>query len=76
MLTLIASKRLIPSKQFKKNKKAIISASGSKIQINYKLSNAYICTNENCFKNVIILVKNLQQQAILETHFLAIDSNF
>ena len=33
------------------------SATRSKLQINYNLSNAYICNNEYCFKNVFILVK-------------------
>ena len=40
------------------------------LQINYKLSNAYVCNNEYCFKNIFILVKNLKQQVILGTPFL------
>ena len=40
------------------------SATRSKLQIDYKLSNAYICNN------VFILVKNLKQQIIPETLFL------
>ena len=61
---------LIPSKYFEKTKEKMTSATGSKLQINYKLSNAYICNNEYCFKSVFILVKNLKQQVILGTPFL------
>lgn len=46
------------------------SSTGSKLQINYKLSNAYICNNEYCFKNIFIVVKNPKQKIIFRTPFL------
>ena len=46
------------------------SAVRFKLQLNYKLSNAYICNNEYCFKNIVILVKILIQQVILRPPFL------
>ena len=61
---------LIPSKYFEKTKEKMTSATGFKLQINYKLLNAYIYNNEYCFKNIFTLVKNLKQQVILGTPFL------
>lgn len=63
-------KGLISSNNYEKPKERMTSATGSMLQINYKLSNAYICNNEYCFKNVFILVKNLKQKINLGTPFL------
>jgi len=57
-------KGLIPARYFEKTKEKMISATRFKLQINYKLSNAYTCNN------VFILVKNLKQQILLGTPFL------
>ena len=46
------------------------SATGSKLKINYKLSNVYICNNQYCFKNIFMFVKNLKQQVMLGAPFL------
>ena len=61
---------LIPLKYLEKTKQKMASATRSKLQINYKLPNAYICNNEYCFKNVFILVTNLKLQVILGTPFI------
>ena len=40
------------------------------MQINYKLENAHNCKQGICLKYAFILVKNMNEQIILETSFL------
>jgi hypothetical protein len=48
----------------------ITQAGGDKLQVNYKLSNAYICNKNICLPTHFILVKNLTHRIILGTPFL------
>ena len=41
------------------------------LQVKYKLSNAYICSQGYCFKNSFILVRAMSHEVILGTHFLS-----
>ena len=48
---------ITPSKYFKKAKKRLTSASGGKMQIEYKIPKAHVCQDNTCFKTTFILVK-------------------
>ena len=61
---------LIPSKYFEKTNEKLRTASGSKMEVQYKISNASICNDGYCFKNPFVLVKNLSQGIILGTPFI------
>ena len=50
---------IIPSKYFKKTRERLTSASGGKMQIEFKLPKAHICQDNMCFKTTFVLVKNL-----------------
>ena len=63
---------LIPSKYFEKTRETLSQANGTKLNINYKLSNAHICNNGLCFKTTFILVKNINTKVILGNPFLAL----
>lgn len=58
---------LIPKKYYEKS---LSTANNAKMKIQYKLSKAHICNKGICFKNVFILVKYLNEPAILGTPFL------
>lgn len=45
-------------------------ADDSKLKINYKLSNVYVCNQETSLKTNFIMVKNLNKLIILGTPFL------
>ncbi|KAG4907205.1 hypothetical protein JHK82_055868 [Glycine max] len=63
-------KGLIPTKFFEKTLEKLSTASGSKLKINYKLSNAIIENQGLKVKTNFLLVKNLKNEVILGTPFI------
>ena len=61
---------LVPSKYFEIANEKLQSASGSQLQIRYKLTNAHVCNQGMCMKTTFVLVKNLTTPVILGTPFL------
>ena len=61
---------IIPSKYFKKSRERLTSASGGKMQIEFKLPKAHVCQGNMCFKTTFVLVKNLTDKVILGNPFL------
>ena len=50
---------LIPTKYYEKTIEGVTSANGSKINIQYKLSNAKICKSKICYTTSFVLIKNM-----------------
>ncbi|KAL4198760.1 hypothetical protein AMTRI_Chr03g141700 [Amborella trichopoda] len=63
---------LIPSKYFDKTTQILNTADGSRLFINYKLSNASVCNNHQCINTPFIMVKGLSQAVILGVLFLTL----
>ena len=61
---------LIPTKYFVKTTQSLSSASGNKLEINFKLSDVEIIKGNISYKTAFILVKNLKQNVILGTPFI------
>ncbi|RDX80041.1 hypothetical protein CR513_39452, partial [Mucuna pruriens] len=61
---------LIPTKFFAKTSEKLSTASGSKLKINYKLSNAIIGNQGFMIKTNFLLVKNLKNEIILRRPFI------
>uniref|UniRef100_A0A7N0TRA8 Uncharacterized protein n=1 Tax=Kalanchoe fedtschenkoi TaxID=63787 RepID=A0A7N0TRA8_KALFE len=61
---------LIPTKYFEKTTHILRHARGEKLQIDFKLHEAYICNNRVCIPESFLLVKNITNQVILGTPFL------
>ena len=56
---------IIPSKYFRTTKERLTSASGGKMQIEFKIPKAYVCQDNTCFKTTFVLVKNMTDRVIL-----------
>ena len=63
---------IIPSKYFKKTKERLTSASGGKIQIEFKIPKAHVCQDNTCFKTTFVLVKNMTDRVILGNPFMCL----
>ena len=50
-------KGIVPSKYFKKTRERLTSASGGKMQIEFKIPEAHVCQDNTCFKTTFVLVK-------------------
>lgn len=61
-------RRITPHKILTKEK--LNTASGSRLKINYKLTNAYVCNQNIYLRTSFILVKDLTRSVILGTSFL------
>jgi len=61
---------LIPTKFFEKTSEKLSTANGSKLKINYKLSNAIIENQGLRINTNFLLVKNLKNEVILGTPFI------
>lgn len=62
---------LIPTRYYHKTSHNVKSASGNRMQIEYKLPNAYICQQKVCIPHFFILVKDhLNPPIILGTLFI------
>lgn len=69
-------KGLVPTKYFEKTTQSLNTADGSKLQINYKLTDTKICNQGICIESEFLQVKNLKQLVILGTPFLTMISPF
>ena len=49
---------IIPSRYFRKTKERLTSASGGKMQFEFKIPKAHVCQDNACFKTTFVLVKN------------------
>ena len=56
---------IIPSKYFRKTRERLTSASGGKMQIEFKIPKAHVCQDNTCFKTTFVLVKNMTDRVIL-----------
>lgn len=61
---------LIPTKYFEETTERLSTANGSRVQINYKLSEAIIENQGFQIKTSFLLVKGLKNKVILETPFI------
>lgn len=61
---------LIPIKYLQKGTTKLYSATGERILINYKLSNAHICNNGICLSNDFVITKNINEEIILGIPFI------
>ena len=65
-------KGIIPSKYFKKTKERLTSASGGKMQIEFKIPKAHVCQDNTCFKTIFVLVKNMTDRVIFGNPFMCL----
>jgi hypothetical protein len=63
---------IILTKYYEKKTEKLYQASGTRLNIEYKIPNAYICNDGICFKTTFILVKNITSKIILENPFLTL----
>ena len=63
---------IIPSKHFKKTRERLTSASGGKMQIEFKIPKAYVCQDNTYFKTTFVLVKNMTDRVILGNPFMCL----
>ena len=63
---------IIPSKYFKKTKERLNSASGGKMQIEFKIPKAHGCQDNTGFKTTFVLVKNMTNRVILGNIFMCL----
>ena len=61
---------LIPTKYFEKTYQSLKSASGDKLNINFKLPEAEVVKDQISFKTPFLLVKNIKQNVILGSPFI------
>ncbi|KAG2725090.1 hypothetical protein I3760_01G050200 [Carya illinoinensis] len=62
---------LVPSRYYEKFTEKLYAANGSKMKINYELSNAYVCQDNVCFKIPFVLVQNMSDKVILGISFIS-----
>ena len=63
---------IIPSKYFKKTRERLTSASGGKMQIEFKIPKAHVCQDNTCFQTTNVLVKNMTDRVILGNPFMCL----
>jgi len=63
---------LIPAQYYEKILEKVTSANGSKMNIQYKLSNAKNCKGKICYNTSFVLIKNMNACMILRTPFLTL----
>ena len=63
---------IIPSKYFRKTKERLTSASGGKMQIEFKIPKAHVYQDNACFKTTFVLVKNMIDRVILGNPFMCL----
>ena len=67
---------IIPPKYFQKTKERLTSASGGKMQIEFKIPKAHVCQDNMCFKTTFVLVKNMTDRVILRNPFMCLLYHF
>ncbi|KAG6658184.1 hypothetical protein CIPAW_04G143100, partial [Carya illinoinensis] len=63
---------LVPSRYYEKSTEKLSAANGSRMKINYELSNAHVCHDNVCFKIPSVLVRNMSDKVILGIPFISI----
>jgi hypothetical protein len=63
---------IIPTKYYEKTTKKLSQASGTSLNIEFKLSNAHVCRKGVCIKTTFILVKDITSKVILGNPFIAL----
>jgi hypothetical protein len=63
---------LIPTKYYEKTTEKLSQASGTSLNIEFKLSNAHVCREGVCIKTTFILVRDITSKVILGNPFIAL----
>ena len=63
---------IIPSKYFRKTRERLTSASGGKMQIEFKIPKAHVYQDNTCFKTTFVIVKNMIDRVILGNRFMCL----
>ena len=63
---------LIPSEYFEKTLLRVVGANKQALGVEFKVSNVHVCNKNVCYKISLILVKDMNKEMILETHFLSL----
>jgi hypothetical protein len=63
---------LIPTKYYEKTTEKLLQASGTSLNIEFKLPNAHVCREGVCIKTTFILVKDITSKVILGNPFIAL----
>ena len=61
---------LVPTQFYRKTKQMLSRANGTRLMIDYKLSNAHICNLDIWIKKTFILVRDLKEKVLLGVPFL------
>ena len=61
---------LIPTKYLHKGTTKLYSATGERIYIEYKHSNAHICNDGICLTNDFVITKNINEEIIFGIHVI------
>jgi len=62
---------LIPTQYYEKMREKLYGANHAELDIEYKLTKAYVCNEGFCFKNTCILAKDLDEKIILGIPFIS-----
>ena len=63
---------LIPLEYFEKTLQRVVGANKQALGVEFKVSNVHVCNKNVCYKISLILVKDMNKEMILETHFLSL----
>ena len=63
---------LIPAKYYEKTTKGLSQASGTSLNIEFRLPNAHVCRDGIYIQTTFVLVKNITNKVILENPFIAL----
>ena len=63
---------IIPCKYFRKTKERLTSASGGRMQIEFKILKPHVCQDNAYFKTTFVLVKNMTDRVILGNPFMCL----
>ena len=72
MLEVWRQLELIPTKYYEKTSEKLSQASGTSLNIEFKLSNVHVCREGVCIKTTFILVKDIISKVILRNPFIAL----
>ncbi|KAK2967772.1 hypothetical protein RJ640_022294 [Escallonia rubra] len=63
---------IVPTKYCEATKQALTTADSSRMKINYKISDCWVCNNGICLEAHFIVVRGLSQSIILGTPFMSL----
>ena len=61
---------MIPTKNLEKGTTKVLSATGERLKINYKLPKAHTCNDGVCFINDFVITKDMNKEIILGLPFI------